>query len=60
MTTAARLAVYGIGLAAVFGAGATLGAAVGPLDDRSDHRPDAEQPQPVGGHDPAGGSPQGR
>ena len=33
MTTSAKLAIFAIGVAAVFGIGAVVGAAVGPIGD---------------------------
>ena len=39
MTTAARLAAFGVAVAAAFGLGLGAGAVVGPLDDSAVDRP---------------------
>ena len=48
MVTKARLAAFALVLAAMFGAGAALGAAVGPIDVDGDRAP---------GHQPHGAEP---
>jgi hypothetical protein len=47
MSTSTRLAIYAATLAAVFGIGAGIGTAVGPIDDRDQpatHQPGDHQP----------------
>jgi hypothetical protein len=55
MTTSRRLAIYGATLAAVFGIGAGIGTAVGPIDERDQpatHQPGDHQPGTTAGPGP--------